>query len=165
MEDGKSFKENALTKARFASKLISYSYPTVADDSGLCINSLGGAPGIFSSRWAYNNNYSYAFEKIKSKIKKKGLNVNKHKAKFVCVLALIDDRKNEFFFRGTLKGEITFPPCGENGFGYDPIFVPYNYEKTLAQLSFTLKNKLSHRKKAIEKMLNHCLFQTHFSKR
>ena len=98
MENGKSFKDNALIKARFASELTLHHYPTIADDSGICIDNLNGAPGIFSSRWAYKNNYNFAFEKIKNNLNKKGLNINGQTAKFVCVLALIDRKKNEFIF-------------------------------------------------------------------
>ena len=80
-------------------------------------------------------------------------------AKFVCVLALIDKKKNEFVFKGTLKGKIVFPPRGKNGFGYDPIFVPLNFNKTLAQSSSSIKNSISHRKKALVKLLKHNLFK------
>ena len=158
IENGISFKDNALIKARFASELTSHYYPTVADDSGICIDNLNGAPGIFSARWAYKNNYNFAFEKIKNHLNEKGLSLNGQHAKFVCVLALIDKKKNEFVFKGTLKGRIVFPPRGRNGFGYDPIFVPLNYNKTLAQFSVSFKNSISHRKKALVKLLKHNLF-------
>ena len=75
------------------------------------------------------------------------------------MLALIDKKKNEFFFKGTLKGKIIFPPRGKNGFGYDPIFVPLNFNKTLAQFSSSFKNSISHRKKALVKLLSHSLFK------
>ena len=88
----------------------------------------------------------------------RGLNLNGQHAKFVCVLALIDKKNNEFFFKGTLKGKIVFPPRGKNGFGYDPIFVPLNSYKTLAQASSSFKNLISHRKKALAKLLKHNLF-------
>ncbi len=74
-------------------------------------------------------------------------------------MALIDQKKNEFFFKGTLKGKIVFPPKGKNGFGYDPIFIPLNFNKTLAQCNSFLKNSLSHRKKALVKLLNHTIFK------
>ena len=164
IENGSSFKENALIKARFASRLTKYSYCTLADDSGLCIDNLNGAPGIFSARWAYENNYKFAFEKIKKKLKKNGLNINGQPAKFICVLALIDKKKNEFIFQGTLKGNVFFPPKGKHGFGYDPIFIPLNYNKTLAQVSPLIKNSLSHRKKAIAKLLAHNIFQYYMPK-
>ena len=163
IENGKSFEDNALIKARYASKLTSFSYPTIADDSGLCIDNLNGAPGIFSARWAYKNDYNCAFDKIKNHLNKKGLNMNEQLAKFVCVLALIDKKKNEFIFKGILQGKIVFPPRGKNGFGYDPIFAPLNFNKTLAQASSSLKNSLSHRKKALVKLLKHDLFKDYFS--
>ena len=74
-------------------------------------------------------------------------------------MALIDKKKNEFVFKGTLKGKIVFPPRGKNGFGYDPIFVPLNCNKTLAQFSSSFKNSVSHRKKALVKLLKHSLFK------
>ena len=159
IENGRSFQDNALIKARFASELTSHRYPTIADDSGLCIDNLDGAPGIFSARWAYKKNYNFAFEKIKKCLNEKGLNLNGQHAKFVCVLAMIDKKKNEFFFTGTLKGKIAFPPKGKNGFGYDPIFIPLNFKKTLAQSSSSVKNSISHRKKALVKLLKHSLFK------
>tara|TARA_A100001015_G_scaffold75356_1_gene83626 strand:+ start:1706 stop:1954 length:249 start_codon:yes stop_codon:yes gene_type:complete len=73
-------------------------------------------------------------------------------------LALIDKKKNEFIFKGTLKGKIVFPPRGKNGFGYDPIFTPLNFSKTLAQSSSAFKNSVSHRKKALVKLLKHNIF-------
>lgn len=75
------------------------------------------------------------------------------------MLALIDQKKNEFVFKGTLKGKIVFPPRGNNGFGYDPIFVPLNLNKTLAQSSSSFKNSISHRKRALVKLLQHSLFK------
>ena len=159
IENGRSFQDNALIKARFASELTSHRYPTIADDSGLCIDNLDDAPGIFSSRWANKNNYNFAFEKIKKRLNEKGLNINDQYARFVCVLALIDQKKNEFVFKGTLKGKIVFPPKGKNGFGYDPIFAPLNFNKTLAQNSSSFKNSISHRKKALIKLFKHSLFK------
>lgn len=130
----------------------------------MCIDNLNGAPGIYSARWAYKNNYNFAFKKIKKTLSEKGLNINDQYAKFKCVLAMIDQKKKEFVFEGTLKGKISFPPKGKNGFGYDPIFIPINYKKTLAQIESELKNTISHRKKALVKLLNHNLFKTYFSK-
>ncbi len=90
--------------------------------------------------------------------------MNGQPAKFICVIALIDQRKKEFVFRGTLKGKTVFPPRGENGFGYDSIFIPLNFKKTLAEISPELKNSLSHRKKALIKLLNHSLIRKLLSK-
>ena len=88
--------------------------------------------------------------------------MNGQSARFICVLALIDQKKNEFTFHGTLRGNVVFPPRGANGFGYDPIFIPLNFKKTLAQVSPNLKNSLSHRKKALSKLLKHDLFKNGF---
>ena len=153
IENGRSFQDNALIKARFASKLTSQRYPIIADDSGICIDNLDGAPGIFSARWANKNNYNFAFEKIKKRLNEKGLNINDQYARFVCVLALIDQKKNEFVFKGTLKGKIVFPPKGKNGFGYDPIFAPLNFNKTLAESCSSFKNSISHRKKSFSQII------------
>ena len=92
IENGKTFKDNALIKARFASELTSHCYPTLADDSGICIDNLDGAPGILSARWAYKKNYNFAFNKIKKHLNEKKLNINGQNAKFICVLALIDQK-------------------------------------------------------------------------
>ena len=163
IENGNSFKENALIKARFASRLISHSSATLADDSGICIDSLNDQPGILSARWAYKNNYHSAFQKIKKSLEKKELPVNGQCAKFICVLALIDKKKNEYIFQGSLEGKLTLPPKGANGFGYDPIFIPINQKKTLGQMTSKLKNSFSHRKKALDALLKHSLFKSYFS--
>ncbi len=78
------------------------------------------------------------------------------------MLALIDKKKNEFVFKGSLKGKLTLPPRGKNGFGYDPIFIPINQKKTLAQITSKLKNSFSHRKKALDKLLKHNIFKNYF---
>ena len=163
IENGASFEENALIKARFASKLISHSFATLADDSGICVDSLNGQPGVFSARWANKNNYQNAFQKIKNSLAEKGLDINEQCAKFICVLVLIDRKKNEYIFTGSLKGKLTLPPRGKNGFGYDPIFIPLNQKKTLAQISPSLKSSFSHRKKAWDKLLNHSIFKKYFT--
>ena len=163
IENGNSFEENALIKARFASKLISYSSATIADDSGICVDNLNGQPGIFSARWAYKNDYHNAFQKIKNSLEKKGLVVSEQCAKFICVLALIDKKKNEYIFKGSLEGKLTLPPRGTNGFGYDPIFIPINQKKTLGQITSKLKNSFSHRKIALDNLLKHSIFKDYFS--
>ncbi len=158
-ENGTTFKQNALIKARFASKLISFAYPTISDDSGICIENLENKPGVYSSRWASKNNYSLAFKKIVKNLKSKGINVNGQYAKFVCIIALIDQNKEEFVYEGVLKGSLIFPPRGSLGFGYDPIFIPEKSNKTLAEMGSDFKNLISHRKKAINKLLENKLFK------
>tara|TARA_E500000178_G_scaffold184333_1_gene182654 strand:+ start:746 stop:1387 length:642 start_codon:yes stop_codon:yes gene_type:complete len=163
-EYGSTFHQNALIKARFASSLVNYSHTTIADDSGICIQNLNNKPGIFSSRWAINNDYSLAYEMIVKKLNAKGLSIKGQKAKFICVLALINKDKKESLYEGILEGSLTFPPKGSLGFGYDPIFIPNNNSKTLAEISTKQKNTMSHRKKAITKLLENKLFKNIFSK-
>ena len=151
LEDGKTFEENALIKAKFAQKVSNNSLPIISDDSGLCIKNLGNNPGIFSSRWALNNDYNFAFDKIYSKFNKLYINPNGQVARFVCVLIFIKNNKISKY-KGDLEGTLSFPPKGKNGFGYDPIFRPKNESRTLAQLSPNFKNSFSHRKKAIDKL-------------
>ena len=99
-------------------------------------------------------NYNFAFNKIKKLLNEKGLNINGQNAKFVCILALIDQKKKEFFFKGTLKGKIVFPPRGKGGFGYDPIFQIKNSKLTLAEISEEKRMKISHRTISTLKMIN-----------
>ncbi len=153
IENGNSFEENALIKARFASKLLKKKIYTISDDSGLCIKNLKNEPGIKSARWAKDNNYKYAFKKIKEKLEREKKDLNKQKASFVCVIALIDIKKNEFLYKGELEGRLIFPPKGTFGFGYDPIFIPKGYNTTLAEMPSNIKNKISHRRLALEKLL------------
>ena len=158
-ENGISFEENALIKAKFASKIINNSMPAIADDSGLCIKNLDNSPGIYSARWAKDNNYINAFNRIKSDLEKKNVLMDKQVAKFVCVLTLIDIDKKEYMYKGILGGRLVFPPRGEFGFGYDSIFIPNGYKKTLAELKPFVKNSISHRGKAIKKLISNKLFQ------
>lgn len=158
-ENGKTFEENALIKSRFASKIVNYSMPSLADDSGLCIKNLNNKPGIYSARWAEDNNYEKAYNKIKKCLEEKKITLNNQKAQFICVLALTDIDKKEYLYKGTLNGRIIFPPRGGFGFGYDPIFVPNEYNKTLAELTPYIKNSISHRSIAIKKLLTNKLFR------
>ena len=158
-ENGKSFEENALIKSRFASKVVNHSMPSLADDSGLCIKNLNNQPGIYSRRWSDDNDYVKAYNKIKNSLEKKNITMNNQVAKFVCVLAFIDIDKKEHLYKGTLEGQIVFPPRGSFGFGYDPIFIPKGYNKTLAELKPSIKNSISHRRKAIKKLLSNKLFK------
>lgn len=154
LENGNTFKSNALIKAKHASSLVNFSIPSLADDSGICIEKLDCKPGIYSARWAKNNNYLCAFKKIKKEFEKKKLNMENQNAKFVCFIAFINTEKKRFFYSGELEGKLTFPPRGDEGFGYDPIFIPKGYTETLSELNYKIKNKISHRKIAIDKFLN-----------
>ena len=144
VEDGKSFKDNALIKARYW--FNKYHLPTIADDSGLTIHFFNEFPGIYSAR--FMQNYSY-FEK-NSWILKGMENESDHEAKFHCVIAYINENTEECF-EGILQGEIADSIKGEHGFGYDPIFFLPELNKTTSELSPEEKNRLSHRSLALRK--------------
>ena len=149
VEDGKTFKENALKKAREVFKITKI--PAIADDSGLCINALEGFPGINTARFLGNNasdndRNNYILEKLKDKKE------SERKAEVVCDIAYVDE-KNEYVVEGVIKGKITYEKRGNNGFGFDPIFELDN-GKTLAELEEYEKNNVSSRKIALEKLKN-----------
>ena len=147
-EDGSNFIENALKKSRYVNnktKKIS-----IADDSGLVIPSLQGKPGIFSSRWAgKEKNFDRAMKKVNSLLYKKKTN-----AYYISVLAISWNKKREKIFIGKIFGNLIWPPRGNLGFGYDPIFIPKGYNKTFGELSNKIKNNISHRVIAFKKLLN-----------
>ena len=147
-EDGSNFVENALKKSRYVhnkTKKIS-----IADDSGLVIPSLKGKPGIFSARWAgKKKDFNQAMKKVHDMLYKKKTN-----AYYISVLAVSWSKKKEKVFVGKIFGSIIWPPKGNLGFGYDPIFIPNGYNKTFGELSNKIKNKISHRVIAFKKLLN-----------
>ena len=147
-ENGSNFTENALKKSRYVNnktKKIS-----IADDSGLVIPALQGKPGIFSSRWAgKKKNFNQAMKKVNSLLYKKKTN-----AYYISVLAISWNKKREKIFIGKIFGSIIWPPRGNLGFGYDPIFIPKGYNKTFGELSNKIKNNISHRVIAFKKLLN-----------
>ena len=147
-EDGSNFIENALKKSRYVNnktKKIS-----IADDSGLVIPALQGKPGIFSSRWAgKKKDFNQAMKKVNSLLYKKKTN-----AYYISVLAISWNKKREKIFIGKIFGSIIWPPRGNLGFGYDPIFIPKGYNKTFGELSNKIKNNISHRVIAPKKLLN-----------
>ncbi|HRR28712.1 MAG TPA: RdgB/HAM1 family non-canonical purine NTP pyrophosphatase [Victivallales bacterium] len=158
-EDGHTFEENASKKAvefaKFANKQFGDSNTgeilAIADDSGLEVEALFGAPGVHSARYASDDMRRIA--KLLTEIERanKRNNENNRKARFVCVIALANSFGIIKTFRGEVYGNIINEPRGSNGFGYDPIFVPDGYELTYAELSSTDKNKISHRAKALKK--------------
>ena len=147
VEDGTSFEENAMIKARCAAKL---GYIGIADDSGLCVDALGGAPGIYSARYAGEtcddkaNNDKLLYELREVADKDRG-------AQFVCAIACaFPDGKNDFTVKADTEGFITHSEEGEGGFGYDPLFFCEKFGKTFASLTPDEKNSLSHRGRAIK---------------
>ena len=144
VEDGTTFEENALIKARTISK---YSGKTaISDDSGLSVDLLDGRPGVYSARYSKEQTDEKNIEKVLLE-----LNGQKSKAKCVSVIALVKPDGTELTFRGECHGEIIFEKRGTNGFGYDPIFYVPSLDKTFAELSAEQKNSISHRKQSLEK--------------
>ena len=144
VENGTTFEENALIKARTICK---YSGKTaISDDSGLSVELLDGIPGLYSARYSKEQTDEKNIEKVLLE-----LNGQKSKAKFVSVIALVKPDGTELTFRGECHGEIIFEKRGTNGFGYDPIFYVPSLDKTFAELSAEQKNSISHRKQSLEK--------------
>lgn len=149
-ETGSTFIENAKIKAETISN--QFNKIVVADDSGLCVDALGGRPGVFSARYAgEKKNDEENLQKVLTEME--GVPFEKRTARFHCVLAVAIPNEETRIFDGTCEGYITEKPVGENGFGYDPIFYPLDQKQTMAQLTSDEKNKISHRANAM-KMLN-----------
>lgn len=148
VEDGKAFEDNALIKAKEANKLTGM--PALADDSGLCVDALSGQPGVFSARYAPTQKEK--IEKLLDELK--DVTDENRGAKFVCAMVLVDkEGKVLFSDRGECFGKIGFVPKGTNGFGYDPIFLVDGGELTMAELSEDEKNKISHRARALQRLI------------
>ena len=150
VEDGKTFEENALIKARTVHNLAEGAY-VMADDSGLCIDALDGAPGIYSARFCgENSTYPEKFAKIFEMLK--DVPEEKRTAKFVCSIAVVRPDGSEFTVRGEVCGVLHEKPMGDGGFGYDPIFYVPEFGMTTAQMTKEQKNSISHRGKASRAM-------------
>lgn len=148
-EDGKTFEENSLKKASEIMRVTGQ--PTIADDSGLMVDYLGGAPGVYSARFA-GEQCDDEKNNMKLLSMLEGLTDVDRAAKFVSVITLMFPNGDTLVARGECQGRIIEIPTGENGFGYDPLFVPDGYDKTFAQLSSEEKNMISHRARALKKL-------------
>ncbi len=150
-ENGKSFEENARIKSK-SLKSVKTGVWVIGDDSGLEVEGLGNMPGIFSARYAGDNarDIENTSKVLKMLSIRSPLN---RKAQFRTVIIAYDPNGNEHKFEGILKGEITSDMRGTGGFGYDPIFVPEGFTKTLAELTPHEKNQISHRAQAIKKLI------------
>jgi len=152
-ETDTSFIGNALLKARAAA--MSAGQPALADDSGLCVNALDGAPGIYSARWAGpKRDFSLAMTAVETALAKTGNGDSG--AEFVCALALVWPDGDEVCVEGRVKGQITFPPRGKHGFGYDPIFQPDGYQISFGEMDPDAKHAISHRADAFAQLLARC---------
>ena len=150
-ETGATFAENAILKATTISRLVGET--VVADDSGLEVTSLGGAPGVYSARYAATAaTDEQNVIKLLAALRERGAGMKERKAQFRCVLALARKGETIGLFDGTVHGHVAHAPTGVAGFGYDPVFVPEGYDRTFAELGDTVKNKISHRARAVAKL-------------
>lgn len=149
-ETGDTFEANAALKAHAAAQAARL--PALADDSGLVVPALGGAPGIYSARWAGpEKDFATAMARVHRELDDKDRG-----ATFVSVLALAWPDGEETLFRGEVHGRLSWPPRGNNGFGYDPIFVPDGYAITFGEIEPAEKYRIDHRSRAFEKLAEQC---------
>ena len=147
IEDGTTFDDNAYKKASFTARVLGY--PAMADDSGLCVEALDGAPGVWSARYAGENatdadNVKKMLDDLKDK--------DNRNAAFKCVISIAVPTGAALTYEGECQGVITKKPVGDNGFGYDPLFFYPEFNKTFAQLSIQEKGRVSHRGKALKEI-------------
>ena len=153
VENGKTFEENSIIKSKYFSKKANL--PCLADDSGLEIDILNKAPGIYSARWGgKNSDFNKAIKKVYRELFKKDKNWKnkKIKARFICALSISFLNKKIVCVKGKVDGTISYTPKGKNGFGYDPIFVPTGKKLTFGEISSLKKYKIDHRFQAFKKI-------------
>ncbi len=149
-ETGATFAENAALKAHAAA--AGSGHPALADDSGLAVAALEGAPGIHSARWAGpNKDFAAAMARVERELEKAG--VENRRAAFVCALCLAYPDGRERAFEGRIEGRLTWPPRGDRGFGYDPMFLAEGYEITFGEMEPAEKHKISHRARAFARLV------------
>ena len=147
-ETGVTFEENALLKAQEAARQSGMT--ALADDSGLCVSALGGAPGIYSARWAGpEKDFSLAMKRVQQDLG----DFADRSGYFVCVLALAWPDGYSRTFEGRIDGALVWPPRGEKGFGYDPIFVPHGHNLTFGEMEPEEKHRISHRARAFRMLV------------
>ena len=157
-ETGTTFVQNALLKARAAAEASGL--PALADDSGLSVDALDGRPGVYTADWAERQHFEgepgrdwyMAMGKVEGMLQQKGADVDRSCA-FHCVLALAWPDGEQAVYEGTAPGTLTWPPRGEMGFGYDPVFVPEGREQTFAEIAPEEKHAISHRADAFAKLV------------
>ena len=173
-ETGTTFEENAHIKAFAAMKATGL--PALADDSGLCVRALDGDPGVYTADWAEKpdgsgRDFSYAMDRVEAALKEVGADdPTLRSAKFVAVLCVVWPDEHAEYFRGEVEGEIVWPPVGDKGFGYDPIFKPSGFGRTFGEMSAEEKHGwnpdsdqegLSHRARAFAQLARNCLRKMH----
>lgn len=147
IEDGETFDDNAYKKASFTARILGY--PAMADDSGICVDALDGAPGVYSARYAGEkatdqDNVNKMLEELKGQTNRN--------ASFKCVISIAVPTGAALTYEGECKGVITEKPVGDNGFGYDPLFYYPEFDKTFAQMTIAEKGQVSHRGKALQEI-------------
>ncbi len=157
-ETGTTFAANALLKAVSSCDLSGL--PALADDSGLCVDALGGAPGVYTANWAETGGHGqagrdwmFAMETVEQKLAALGPKVSR-KAHFVCTLALVWPDGSDAIFEGRADGTLVWPPRGNRGFGYDPMFVPDGFTETFGEMDPAAKHRMSHRADAFAKLVS-----------
>jgi len=150
IENGTTFAENALIKARAAYEHTGM--PSIADDSGVCVDILGGSPGIFTAIWAGGRDNAQNRQLLLRQLA--DISPAHRSAAFVCTIALVSETE-ELCFTGNWPGTIAFAERGEHGHGYDPVFIPEGFEVTAAELEPEVKNALSHRAQALSALISY----------
>jgi XTP/dITP diphosphohydrolase len=154
-ETEETFAGNAALKARAAAEATHH--PALADDSGLMVSALKGAPGVYSARWAGpEKDFALAMARVEREMQQ--AETKDRSAKFVCALALAVPHDSVEIFEGEVHGQLIFPPRGQHGFGYDPIFVADGMTQTFGEIEPQTKHAMSHRARAFEKLVNSAVF-------
>lgn len=153
IEDGNTLEDNSILKAKALAEKVDYKYIVMADDSGLFVDKLNGEPGVYSSRYAGEEGND---EKNNRKLLEalKDIPIEERDSKFKTVIVLITENKETLVVHGECKGTIGLTAKGNNGFGYDPLFIPEGFKETFGELGEDVKNQISHRAKALEKLKN-----------
>ena len=154
-ETGTTFAANALLKAVSSCDLSGI--VALADDSGLCVEALGGEPGVYTANWAEpedggSRNWTMAMQKVEDRLQALGQDVSR-RAHFVCTLALVWPDGSDALFEGRVDGTLVWPPRGERGFGYDPMFIPDGHTDTFGEMDPDAKHAISHRADAFAKLV------------
>ena len=156
-ETGTTFAANALLKAVSSCDLSGL--PALADDSGLCVDALGGEPGVYTANWAEivpgdtsKRDWLHAMRTVEDRLQALGPDVSRA-AHFVCTLALVWPDGSDALFEGRIDGTLVWPPRGDKGFGYDPVFVPHGYTETFGEMDPDAKHRIGHRADAFAKLV------------
>ena len=150
-ETGKTFEENAYLKALTAAK--EKNIPCIADDSGLCVDAIGGKPGVYTARYAPNRDFDKGMDKLLNELAE--TKSNNRSAHFACVIVLAYPNGSYKSFEGRVDGHIATQKQGSAGFGYDPIFIPTGFNRSFAEFNSDEKNKISHRGRALQKFIQY----------